>query len=207
MTRVVKKSFERRGEILATARRLFQTKEYDEVTMQNVMDTLDIAKGTIYHYFKSKEELFEAVIEQIVDQTVTKMEKYIEKAKGTALEKIQGLIEIGRVAGSEGKILKALNEPRNDTMHTRLLAATLLRQARCHAKLIQQGCDEGVFQTTNPLECAEFVLSGVQFLTDIGIYPWTNEDLQRRIKAFPRLIEQLLKAPRGSFDFMFKAHK
>lgn len=50
-----------------------------------------------------------------------------------------------------------------------------------------------------PLECAEFVISSVQFLTDLGVYPWTQEDLKRRALAFPALIEQMLQAPEGSF--------
>ena len=87
-------------------------------------------------------------------------------------------------------------------MHIRLLAATLVKQAPLYGKLIQQGCDEGIFQTDSPLTCAEFILSAVQFLTDLGIYPWTQEDLIRRAQAFPKLIEQQLKAPTGSFQFM-----
>jgi hypothetical protein len=42
----------------------------------------------------------------------------------------------------------------------------------------------------------------MQFLTDLGIYPWTEEILLRRALAFPRLIEAQLKAPPGSFQFL-----
>ena len=87
-------------------------------------------------------------------------------------------------------------------MHSRLFAATLMKQAPLYAEIIQQGCDEGVFKTGAPLECAEFILSAIQFLTDMGIYPWTEEDLRRRTQAFPTLIEQMLQAPPGSFQFL-----
>ncbi|MBS0627256.1 MAG: TetR/AcrR family transcriptional regulator, partial [Verrucomicrobia bacterium] len=53
-----------------------------------------------------------------------------------------------------------------------------------------------------PLESAEFILSAIQFLTDMGIYPWTEDVLKRRIQAFPLLIEKLLQAPSGSFQFL-----
>lgn len=33
-------------------------------------------------------------------------------------------------------------------------------------------------------------------------YPWTEEELLRRARAFPKLIEQQLKALSGSFDFL-----
>jgi AcrR family transcriptional regulator len=202
MVRVVKKAAERRTEIVKAARHLFQTKDYDKTTMQDVMDRLGIAKGTIYHYFKSKEALLQAVIEDIVNMNIIQMQTQMKEMKGNALEKIQKLIVTGNMSADNEDILEHLHKPGNDAMHIRLLAAILIKQAPIYGKLIQQGCDEGLFQTDTPLECAEFILSAVQFLTDLGIYPWTQEDLVRRVQAFPKLIEQQLKAPSGSFRFM-----
>lgn len=203
MVRIVKKFADRKADIIQTARQLFQTKEYDKTTMQDVIDALGIAKGTIYHYFKSKEALLEAVIENIVEQNISQMQTLLKETKGTALEKLQLLVQSSNVATDNQNILDHLHRPGNDAMHSRLLAATLMKQAPLYAKLIQQGCDEKVFTTDSPLECAEFILSAIQFLTDRGIYPWSPEDLHRRIQAFPRLIEQQLHAPVGSFQFLF----
>lgn len=207
MVRITKTPKDRKLELIDTARRLFQIKGYDKVTMQDVMDSLDIAKGTIYHYFKSKEELFEAVVENIVDTNSERMQILMQETTGTALDKIQVLVAAGNISLENEKILHVLHKRSNDAMHTRLLAVALIKQAPLYEKLIQQGCDEGIFQTKNPLECAELVLAGVQFLTDVGIYPWSQEDLHRRAKAFPSLIEQLLQAPPGSFQFMLKNTK
>jgi AcrR family transcriptional regulator len=202
MVRIVKKAAERRSEIVKTARHLFQTKEYDKTTMQDVMDLLGIAKGTIYHYFKSKEELLEAVIENIVDENIEQMQLVISEMKGNALEKIRILIGTGSIAENNNEVLDHLHQPGNTGMHTRLLAVALIKQAPLYAELIRQGCREGIFQTDAPLECAEFILSAIQFLTDAGIYPWTQQDLVRRARAFPGLIEAQLKAAPGSFQFM-----
>ena len=87
-------------------------------------------------------------------------------------------------------------------MHARLIAVTLIKQAPLYGELIRQGCGESLFHTDAPLECAEFILSAIQLLTDTGIYPWTQEDLARRAGAFPGLIEAQLKAAPGSFQFM-----
>jgi AcrR family transcriptional regulator len=202
MVRIVKKPAVRRVEIMKAAIRLFQTKGYEQTTMQDVMEYLGIAKGTIYHYFKSKEELLEAVIENIVDESVEQMQAAIKAMKGNALEKTLLLIGLGRVAVDNNGLLEHLHQPGNMGMHTRLLASALCKQAPLYAELIRQGCEEGIFQTDNPLECAEFILSAIQFLTDRGIYPWAQEELIRRAQAFPGIIEALLKAPPGSFQFM-----
>ncbi len=196
------KPVNRKDEILKVARNLFLTKDYDKTTMVDIMETLEIAKGTIYHYFRSKEALFEAVIEDIVQENIQHMKALVKNSSKNALEKIELLVKAGNSSQENEKILEQLHKPANDALHSRLLAATLMKQAPLYAEIIQQGCDEGIFKTKAPLECAEFILSAVQFLTDTGIYPWTEEDLKRRRQAFPIFIEELLQASPGSFHFL-----
>lgn len=198
----MKKTVNRREEILKVARNLFLTKDYDKTTMVDIMEALEIAKGTIYHYFKSKEALFEAVIEDIVEKNVKQMAALIKNSSKNALQKIQLLVNAGNIFQENERIVEQLHKPVHNALHSRLLAAALMKQAPLYAEIIQQGCEEGVFKTGAPLECAEFILSAIQFLTDRGIYPWMEEDLKRRIQAFPTLIEQLLQAPLGSFQFL-----
>lgn len=205
MAKSVKKVLNRKAEIINTARNLFNTKDYEKTTMQDVMEALDIAKGTIYHYFKSKEDLLEAVIEDIVDRVVGQIQSIMKESKGNALQKMKLLIQAGNVSQENKNIVEHLHKSSNYAMHSRLLAATTIKLAPIYAELIEQGCKEGIFKTSAPLECAEFILSGVQFLTDVGIYPWTKQDLNRRIKAFPKLLEQLLQAKPGSFKFIEEA--
>jgi hypothetical protein len=112
------------------------------------------------------------------------------------------LIRAGNTAADNNEILEHLHQPGNTGMHIHLLAATLVKQAQLYGELIRQGCEEGIFRTDTPLECAEFILSAIQFLTDTGVYPWTQEELIRRARAFPGLIEAQLKAAPGSFEFM-----
>ena len=202
MVRVVKKATERKLELVNAAHYLFQSKGYDKTTMQDVMEFLGIAKGTIYHYFKSKEELLDAVVEALVDENIEQMQTAVKGMRGNALEKVQMLIAAGNIAASHDAILEHLHQPGNTGMHIRLLAAALVKQAPLYAELIRQGCEEGLFHTDTPLECAEFILSALQFLTDMGVYPWTQEQLMRRAQAFPALIEAQLKAAPGSFQFM-----
>ena len=196
------KPVNRKDEILKVARSLFLTKNYDKTTMVDIMDALEIAKGTIYHYFRSKEALFEAVIEDIVEENIKHMRTLVKNTPKNALEKIQLLVNAGNISQENEKIIEQLHKPTNDVLHSRLLATTLMKQAPLYAEIIQQGCDEGIFKTEAPLECAEFILSAIQFLTDMGIYPWREEDLKRRMQAFPILIERLLQAPPGSFQFL-----
>ncbi len=202
MTRTVKKPEERRQEIIDAARVLFQTKEYDQTTMQDVMDALGIAKGTIYYYFKSKEELLEAVIEDLVDTNTARMQQVLDQASGSALEKFYLLVTASNMEDDNEQLLEQLHRPGNMGMHARTLAVAIQKQAPLYAQLVQQGCEEGIFHTDSPLETSEFILTSIQYLTDVGFYPWTPETLVRRAAAIPAIIESLLNAPAGSFQFL-----
>jgi len=205
MARTVKKPDERREEIIKAARDLFHSKEYDKATMQELMKTLNIAKGTIYHYFSSKEELLEAVVEDLIDEELKKKEALIEDCRRRnldAVQSIRALATVDRMAEENEEILDALHQPGNIIMHARQLGRYLTKLAPIYAAVIEEGRGQGLFKTDYPLECAEFLLAGIQFLTDVGFYPWSNEEIARRMAAFPSLLEDLLNAPEGSFDFL-----
>ncbi len=202
MVRIVKKAAQRRDEIVDTACQLFLTKGYDKTTMSDVMHSLQVAKGTIYHYFKSKEELLDAVVENIVAGGFIKKQTVVQSCKGLAMEKLILLITSSKKNAEHREFLDNLHQPSNAGMHIRLLARLITVEAPLYAELIQQGCKEGIFSTDYPLECAEFILAGVQFITDLGVYPWNEEQLLRRAQALPRLIETQLQAPIGSFQFL-----
>lgn len=205
MVRVVKKPDERRREIIQAARTLFETQAYHKTTMQEIMNTLNIAKGTIYHYFSSKEDLLEAVVEDLIDEELERKKKLLDSENCrnlNAAEKMKILVSSDTMAEENEQILKNLHARGNTRMHSRQLGRYLVKLAPLFAEVIEQGCHEGMFRTDHPLECAEFMLAGVQFLTDVGFYPWENDQLARRSNAFPALIESQLNAPKGAFGFL-----
>ena len=204
MVRTVKDPETRRAEIISAARRLFALREYEKTTMQDVIEELGIAKGTIYYYFKSKEELLDAVINQLGDEMVERMQDALENGKGNALEMFQQLIAAGNIAEENAELMEQLHNPRNAGMHTAMMAVAVKRSAPLYAKVIEQGINEGIFQTSNPVEASEFILTSIQFLMDTGIYQWSQEDLMRRAMALPGLIETLMGAKPGTFQFLLQ---
>src|SRR5215470_8222254 len=50
-----------REAILAAAKRVFATLGYDAATVRDIIRGTDLASGTFYNYFRSKEEVFEAL--------------------------------------------------------------------------------------------------------------------------------------------------
>jgi AcrR family transcriptional regulator len=205
MARVVKKPEVRREEIVSAAQDLFLRNEYEKTTLQDIMRKVKIAKGTIYHYFTSKEELLEAVVKNMAHQYVSRLRTILERVEGNAMERLQALIVASNMSNEQQEVVEQLHRPGNIGLHTRLLALMLTQMAPLYADLIRLGCAEGVFRTEHPLESAEFVLAGIQLITDVGFYPWNETDLKRRAQAVPALVEAQLGAAKGSFSFLNQA--
>ena len=201
-TRTVKKPEIRRQEIVATATRLFLDKGYERTSTTDVMKALEIAKGTIYHYFPSKGALMEAVVDQLADDYVQRRVDIVEKMDGDAAMKITAFFAPDHLTDEESQNTEHLHADDNVRLHTRLLAVLVEKMAPPFGELIAQGCQEGLFRTEHPLEAAEMLLAGVQFLTDEGVYPWDRATVTRRSLAFPALTESLLNAPAGWFAWM-----
>lgn len=53
---------ERKNQILESAARLFSSRRFDEVLMDDIAQEAKVAKGTLYSYFPDKEELYFAVV-------------------------------------------------------------------------------------------------------------------------------------------------
>jgi AcrR family transcriptional regulator len=54
----------KRRQILDGARSVFLTRGFDAASMAEIAKAADVSKGTLYVYFKSKEELFSAIVQQ-----------------------------------------------------------------------------------------------------------------------------------------------
>ncbi|MEM7151882.1 MAG: TetR family transcriptional regulator [Myxococcota bacterium] len=75
---------QRRDAITAAARRLFETRRYDEVTMAAIGKAAKVAKGTVFFYFGTKEALFLAVARQEIEQFFADFQAGLAKRRAPA---------------------------------------------------------------------------------------------------------------------------
>lgn len=60
-----------RKELLSKCFDLFAQKGYGSITMRQIAQGMGVSTGTLYHYFPSKETLFEQLVEEISQQDVS----------------------------------------------------------------------------------------------------------------------------------------
>ena len=77
--RVTKDPEERKAEIVSTARRLFEQNGYKETQIKDIVSQIGVAQGLFYYYFKSKEEVMEAVAKQYADQIMEAIREVVNR--------------------------------------------------------------------------------------------------------------------------------
>jgi CheY-like chemotaxis protein len=82
---------ERRSEVLDTAARIFAAKGFSETTIQDIADAVGVLKGSLYYYFRSKEELLHDVLARADDTASQAMEEAIA-AQGTTMSKLRACV-------------------------------------------------------------------------------------------------------------------
>src|ERR1700721_4173329 len=81
----------RRSGILKAARKVFARHGYDGATMDDVAEACSIAKGTLYLYFKSKQQIYLGVLRQDLQSLREETHRAIAAAE-TSAEKIRAFI-------------------------------------------------------------------------------------------------------------------
>jgi AcrR family transcriptional regulator len=201
--RVTKKHDVRLNEILDAAETLFVQKGYDATTVNDILDKVEIGKGTFYHYFKSKEDVMDGVIRRMVESVSDQANAIADNPKLTVNEKMQSAILSMNVSdGIGGEVIVELHKPSNAQMHQTSMTETTRAVAPILARIVEQGIREGVYKTPYPLETVEFLLVANQFIFDSGIFRWSNEELTARALCFVHMMELSLGASEGSFGFL-----
>lgn len=66
--RIVKSPEDRREEILECATKLFLAYGFQKTKVEDIIKELNISKGLVFYYFKTKEELIDAVVDRISNE-------------------------------------------------------------------------------------------------------------------------------------------
>lgn len=91
--RRIREKEQRRSDIIKVAKNLFFTNGYNITTMDDIANEAELSKGTLYLYFKNKEELAFTIIYENIELIKNMIEKAV-RHKGTGLEKIKRIARI-----------------------------------------------------------------------------------------------------------------
>lgn len=73
------------------AQELFGTRGYAYTSLDDIVTAANVTKGALYHHFSGKKELFEAVFDQVVDQSTQRITAAVDDHEGRETRTSVGL--------------------------------------------------------------------------------------------------------------------
>lgn len=215
MTRVVKDYHERWNEILDCAQHFFFNQGYEGTSIQMIIDEVGIAKGTFYHYFRSKEDLLDALTERMLNQTLEVLTPKIEDDQLSSLEKFHFFMSYLNNWKLENisffkELMKVYYREENALFREKMKLASIRFTVPLLSRIIHQGNEEGSFDSDDPELAAEIIIEMGQPLArtfaDLMNHADRKEDafatIKKRVSGYQTAIERVLGAQPGSLHLI-----
>lgn len=149
-----------RGEILQAAEKLFAAKGFFQTTMSEIAQAAEFGTGTLYKYFKSKEDLYFTLIDEktneinhLVKAELSRNIPTVERIKNILeleLEFIERNRDFFRIYISEGSRFEwSIKDDCGKKVHDKIVDYIHLL-----AQVMKQGMDAGELNPMDPLDLA-----------------------------------------------------
>lgn len=189
------KGEKRKQELLRIAYRLFLSKGYEETSIDEIIEEAQIAKGTFYYHFQSKEALLEFLINKMITEKVEQAKKILS-APMSAPEKTVAIITSLRPEQTEMGIQNALHKKENAIIHEKINKRVIDEAVPILCEVVSEGISQGILKCDNIKERVRMTLIISSTVFDHGNF--TPAD----IDVFIDTVEKLLGAPKNTFEFI-----
>jgi len=163
MTRISKTPEERKKEILDAALELFVTKGYEKTSVSDIVQRVNVAQGLFYYYFKSKEEVFRAVLERLTDQFAARLIGIIQDESLTLKGRIEKIAEVANETFplSDDVFMDEFHQSEFLDLHTRLALHVSRALVDPVANLLEDMNERGITNIRDTRMTAAFLVFGI----------------------------------------------
>ena len=192
----------KKDQILDTSLQLFMKKGFDATSISDILSQLDIARGTLYYHFESKEAIMDAIIERLLNQVLEKIEKLMTNDSLSQTEKFMGFftsINLTQLTGDE-EIVDYFNQPQNALFHEKSNRLLIKKLSSVLAQIISEGMESGLFDTPFPAETAELILVGITGFVDSKDSPADEDSMNHRMESFLYNAARMLGMSQSGLD-------
>jgi AcrR family transcriptional regulator len=215
MARISKEHNVRKKEIADAAQALFYQQGFSKTSVNLIIEKVGISKGTFYHYFKSKEDLLDSIMQDFTKQILEKLEPVVNDKNLNAIEKLNKVYIISGMYKVENfqlmsTLLKIFLDDSNLLLRNKMKLESIEKTIPIFTQILKQGKSEGVFDIELPKETAEMILHFGNSLSDITgkFFLEANENpeninkLVTHFEIYRTSVERILGAPKNSITVM-----
>ncbi|WP_018130865.1 TetR/AcrR family transcriptional regulator [Effusibacillus pohliae] len=171
---LTEKGLKTRQKLLATAEQIFGTKGYFNASVVDITQQANVAQGTFYNYFSSKQMIFEELVRQLSSDF--RNEIRVEVAKATSAKEAQmiGFRTFFRWVKNHRHLYSIVQQA--VLVDENLYRWYYERLAIGYVKGLQEAMDREEFERLDP-ETVAYCLMGIsQFVGMRWVY-WENQDV------------------------------
>ncbi|MBN2118756.1 MAG: TetR/AcrR family transcriptional regulator [Anaerolineales bacterium] len=192
-------SDERKAQILNAAEQVFNKKGFDLARMDDIADKTGLSKGTLYLYFKSKDDLIIAILERIFQGVF----RQLERREGDELSATEAVSQFTEAAIRDYKrmlhIIPVAYEFLALAFRNKTVQKALKQYFRHYmdvlVPMIQRGIDSGEFRQVDPQEVAIAAGAIYEGTVLLWVYDSTLIDMERHIRSSIRLLLEGIQVP------------
>ena len=178
--------------ILDVAQRLFLEKGYENTTIQDIVDELSgLTKGAVYHHFKSKDEIMDAVGDRMF-LTNNPFEAVKARSDLNGLEKLREAIRINQSDVAHTSItVQSIPLTYSPRVLVGMMDANRRILTPYFQELIEEGNRDGSIHTEYAKEIAELLplLTSLWLLPTV--FPATKEELRRKFTFLGEMLDRM----------------
>ena len=186
--------------ILDVAEKMFVEQGFDQTSIAQILDATQIAKGTLYYYFTSKEEIMDAIIERWIERSFEQVRIWVEQKQLPILERLMGALASLNMQKDGQELLDHLHAPQNALLHEKTNQILLSKVPEILYPLFQEGFQTGEMQTTYPYETIEMMLTYSLQIFNSSFQTLDQAEKNHKIQAFIYLLEKIFQTKEGYFS-------
>jgi AcrR family transcriptional regulator len=160
------RSLRRRVEILKSAAAAFRTRGYHGTSVDDIAQTLRMTKGSLYYYFKNKEEILFVCHDHTLD-LLLKVLRDIQASGQSPADKLREVIVV-----FVGLMTEELHGTAAVTLDLKELSPPLRRKIiakrdrfdRAVRRIIREGIDQGIFRAIDPKVTTFAIMGGINWI-------------------------------------------
>jgi len=190
----------RKQEIIDVTRKLINEKGLLNTSTNDIARTVGISRGTLYHHFESKEAILDSLVEQISAEIYNRAREIAQDKSIPVLERmIKTVLSLNIGASSDQVILEHLNSPNNVILHQKVQKDMLQTIPGILTVIVEDGNEEGLFNTKYPYECMEMMVAYISLAFDDDSSEKSDEENLNKLIALISNLERMLGAHEGAF--------
>ena len=177
--------------ILDVAFRLFMEKGYEHTSIQDIIDQLGgLSKGAIYHHFKSKENIFDALTSRMAEDSNRKLAALRDQKGLSGKEKLKAIFKESLNRSLQEDLFTVAPNFYNNPKLLNMFLHTIREESvpEYFLPIIRQGIADGSIRADYPEELAELIGLVANTWLNPMIFDSSEEESYRKLMVFGQMM-------------------